>query len=173
MGGEARVGVMSRSTTAPSARWAQVQLPPASMEGGWGCVRVCQGRARAKLRPGLVFGVVCRWVGGGWVMLATGTRQPAPHLCCNSLGLKQHNARQPAPRHVASSAGNPSRVCLPTCLPACSNPQVQSVFGHTQDWHPGREDQQAVHAGERGRTSGRGSWWLSWPVFLVPGGAFR
>lgn len=48
--------------------------------------------------------------------------------------------------------------------------QVQSVFGHTQDWHPTREDQQAPHAGARGaewvavhwRLRGRPDGWCVW-----------
>lgn len=46
--------------------------------------------------------------------------------------------------------------------PPC--PQVQSVFGHTQDWHPAREDQQAPHAGARPRgCSATAARRCSWP----------
>jgi hypothetical protein len=42
-----------------------------------------------------------------------------------------------------------SRVALLRLLSHVPAAQVQSVFGHTQDWHPTREDQPGLHAGEQ------------------------
>ena len=50
---------------------------------------------------------------------------------------------------------------------AITEAQVQSVFGHTQDWHPMRDDQPGPHAGEAVRGGGVGWQWGGVAVVCV------
>jgi len=54
---------------------------------------------------------------------------------------------QPAFSHPAAlCCQDVPLMCSLGCPHAWCLAQVQSVFGHTQDWHPMREDQQGPHA---------------------------